>query len=87
MRRLKHGEFWFLKYKDSEMVDGEMIPNTTLTKSISMPPRMLRHDAGVYYTNKIRKYFGLEEKLGFEKIEHEFDYFEAIKFRKQLGII
>jgi hypothetical protein len=81
---MKHGEFWFLKYRDVEMVDGEIVPNTTETKFRSMPHRMPRNEASIYYTNKIRKYFGLNEKLGFDKIEHEFDYYEALRIKEMI---
>jgi len=81
---MTHGEAWYLKYRDVHMVDGEMVPLSSGAFIQSLPHRMSRFDADLYYTNKIRKYFGLEEKLRFDKVEHEFDYFEALKIKEMM---
>jgi len=80
---MTHGEAWYLKYRDVEMIDGEMVP---ISRALipSLPHRMSRFDASLYYTNKIRKYFGLEEKTDFDTIAHKFDYFEALKIKERI---
>jgi hypothetical protein len=80
---MTHGEAWFLKYKDVEMIAGELVP---ISRALipSLPHRMSRFDAGIYYTNKIRKHFKLEEKLGFYEIEHVFDYYEALRIKERI---
>ena len=89
---MTYGEFWFLKYREVYMDDGVLVPFDERVLNAAMPKRLSRDKASLYYTNKIRSFFGLHEKmdryefrsLGFESIEDYYDFHEAQRHLKKV---
>ena len=85
MSAVTYGEYHYLKFIDVHMVNGEFVPiHEAVVNSQQCPKRMGRNSAVAYYTQKFRKYFRVLEPFVFDSIDDKFDYYEALKTRKQL---
>lgn len=90
MNKMTHGEIWFKKFKDVHMVNGDLVPIDANVEKLQLKKRMSYKKACEYYTQKIRKYFGIEEKIetaeykkqGFDNVDDYFGYYEAMRYAK-----
>jgi hypothetical protein len=77
-KKLTHGEAFFERKKAFELSETSAL---NMRAFDTIPPRMSRDKAVEYYTDKLRKVFGVEDKevtpKDFLKTEHYYDYFEA----------
>lgn len=76
MSKLTHGEMYF---KRRNTIDFKQDTKNILSQLERLPKRMSRKDASMYYGDKIKKYFGVDDikPKDFLKVEHYFNYYEA----------
>lgn len=84
IKKLTHGEAFFERKKAFEQSATSAL---NMRAFDTIPPRMSRDKAVKYYTDKLRKVFGVEDNeiKDFIKPEHRFDYFEAQKILERIG--
>lgn len=81
------GEAWY-EVKQDNMDENKKFHNARQLSEIQHTKRMSREEANEYYRAKSRQHFGIEvfSRKDFSSLEEYFDYYEALKFKKQLGI-
>lgn len=83
IKKLTHGEAFFERKKAFEQSETSAL---NMRAFDTIPPRMSRDKAVKYYTDKLRKVFGVEDNeiKDFINPEHRFDYFEARRILEKM---
>ena len=78
-----HGEAFYQRKKEFEANETSAL---NMRAFDTIPPRMGRTKAVKYYTNKLRKVFGVEavNRTDFAKVEDYYDYYEAERILNKL---
>ena len=81
--KLSHGEAFFQRKKEFEANETSAL---NMRAFDTIPPRMGRAKAVKYYTDKLRKVFGVEaaNRSDFAKVEDYYDYYEAERILNKL---
>lgn len=83
--KLTHGEAFFERKKAFEQSTTSAL---NMRAFDTIPPRMGRSKAVKYYTEKLRKVFGIEEKevtqKDFLKTDHFYDYHETQRILEKM---
>ena len=83
-----YGEAWYEIKQNNSSMDIKFDDIKTMS-DLKHKDRMSRREAVRYYREKIREYFKLETfgLKDFNSVDDYFGYYEALKFKKELGIV